>query len=510
MSKIQGTLPNYQKAPKLTSSKVNYAQRQSFGDAKADAADLEKKIIKSVTEHVDEDFKKNPIKRVSNFFAKVFNEHDSEIQNQLINATFTSTIAPFMIAKNPFSKQDDKTKQYTALRQPISAVIAISGGVAMTEAINRFNSIMSSEGYISTLDGRMCPDKTYLTAKFKKAFKEASNKQVFLDSCKPEDAEKSLTSSGAPKGKYKKACIKGFIKQEQDKRKKLFSALIGEHPDNISINEKTGEILLKGQENPIGKNIPKLTNGIELKAYLDKNNLYTRTLGDFMKSHFGFEFYEDGRMKPSTEKGKINSINAMDFLREVGLIGDKTKGDKGEINEDELKTIISIVRQENETEGQINKAFNSGALKEDGAKILADATGQQANRMDQMHSGVAKDEKIALGQFFSYFKNKGENVQDLMNMKMDKVLDRLSKIISSQNNTKFNPKANIMDYATNIISRKASIVEKNFANYNKFTGIGFNIITTAITCTILNWAYPRVVERLFPSLVKDDAKGGNK
>ena len=53
-------------------------------------------------------------------------QNDGEILNTVVTAVGTSVVAPIFIAGNPLSKEDKETKWYSAMRQPISAVIAFS------------------------------------------------------------------------------------------------------------------------------------------------------------------------------------------------------------------------------------------------------------------------------------------------------------------------------------------------------------------------------------------------
>lgn len=63
-----------------------------------------------------------------NFFTwldKVTKAKSDEIVNILVTAFGTGVIAPVVIAFNRFNHEDTNTKKYSALRQPISAVLAI-------------------------------------------------------------------------------------------------------------------------------------------------------------------------------------------------------------------------------------------------------------------------------------------------------------------------------------------------------------------------------------------------
>ena len=53
-------------------------------------------------------------------------QNDGEILNTLVTAVGTAVVAPIFIAGNPFSKEDKETKWYSAMRQTISAIIAMA------------------------------------------------------------------------------------------------------------------------------------------------------------------------------------------------------------------------------------------------------------------------------------------------------------------------------------------------------------------------------------------------
>ena len=71
----------------------------------------------------------------------------------------------------------------------------------------------------------------------------------------------------------------------------------------------------------------------------------------------------------------------------------------------------------------------------------------------------------------------------------------------------------------NITNGYKELVGSNYKSWNQFTKIGVGVfITLPITCTALNWVYPRFMDIFFPSLsgAKDkkhqseEKIGGNK
>ena len=61
-----------------------------------------------------------------NRFLTYAGEKQGEALNILVTAFGTAIVCPMFIRFNPFSKEDKQTKAYSAWRQPISAIIAVS------------------------------------------------------------------------------------------------------------------------------------------------------------------------------------------------------------------------------------------------------------------------------------------------------------------------------------------------------------------------------------------------
>ena len=229
-----------------------------------------------------------------------------------------------------------------------------------------------------------------------------------------------------------------------------------------------------------------------------------------MNEQFKIEFHEDGQLKKHVLDSKLKNIKAMDFLRKVGLIDEK-------VNEEGLIRFLSELRQEKETKNQIKKALNPNALAENGDELLARATGEQAARIGQLQvgEGFINSEKLTLGQFFNRLGMDMESLQSLMDKKIDKGFEFFTDMFKAKKLKGFNPETTIKTIGKKIMSNRSSRLGSDFDVFKTFVMIGFNLITTAVTCTALNWVYPRIVETLFPSLVKDDPskvkpEGGKK
>ena len=476
-----------------------FVSKQSFRGA---GVNLSTEVSKNISHDMAKLVEEKIYKKMSNinWISRLLAKHNGELQNQMINALFTTTLAPAFIAWNPLSKQDEKTKQYTALRQPISAAIAILGGFPITAMVNSYMNKISSEGHHKSIDLRIQPDIGYLKDRYKKENGIINGQKVDLNK---------------------------YIEIKQSENLNLFTDLIMEKPENIRIDEHTKiiSVLKKDVQNDkltwvkMGHDIPNLGKQSELNNYLTSNNLHKIKFSDFMRDEFKFEFFNDGIIKPHTINDKLQSVKAMEFLRRLGMV---TKKD---FNESDLNKLLSIARQRSTTEEEIKSAIKPKAFKPNGLQKFIEAFAKQSARITQGYLGeqVYRSESITLGQLFARFDYNEANLQKLMDGNMINILNEIKKQFNRADKNKFNTANIIQDFAKNIMHNKIAKTASYFKNYKTFVGIFANLFTTAVTCTVLNWAYPRIVERLFPNLVKDDKasneqkpktqtvqKGGNK
>lgn len=434
-----------------------------------------------------------------------------EVQNQLVTALFTTTLAPAMIVFNPMAKNKTKEdKKYLALRQPISALIALSGGLAMTKLSEHVLDKIYNEGVVESLDLRLKPNKDYLEGSFNKAFDDAKKNNQLKEFLTKYDGDVSsqLKASGMKGNKvskaYKHDCfMQGYLKKVQEQRLGFFTSLISEKPDNIKLDD-SGNIVVGGKNLQEGHLIktPNLSTQKELDAYLQKNNLFNITLGDLMKEKFGFEFYENAqgaeRYKVNINNDKLSKVKALDFLEEIGLIKEKS------VSETELKEVLQRFRQHNKA-GEYGELFGLEANKAEKALNLS---GADTSRNVQMTVGeqIGKAKSISLGQMLHQlgYKTSNGKIQGLMDKNMADALFELKGMLNGRLKGVDN-KADLKYFAKNLLGKAAATVGQNAGTHRYYITIFVNIFSTLVTCTVLNWAYPRLVEYFFPKLAH--AKG---
>lgn len=486
MSTIQPI--NYQNQPKLAKQNANYASAQSFGlnwlkpKAMGDYAKLgltgdEIEIAKTC---------EGKIVGAGTRLAEFLSRNESEVEKQLINAAFTSTLAPLVIGWNPFSKQDEETKKYMAVRQPISAVVAIAGGIALTMPIESWFARRCSMGGNQWLDLRMAPDKSYLKKQVKKE--------------NPGIKGKALATK---------------IEEKQKEVKNFFANLISEEPENISIDNGKVKIDVTDGK-PLVMEIPNIIDKPQLDAYLEKHSLHKRSFRDFLKETIGLELFDDGEIKPGAWKETENNVSAMDFLRKIGIAGKATQVGEKCFDEDHLRKTLGLYRQEKTTIPEVEREAGKGAFKN--TKGVVQAIIKETVRNDQMMKGKDfADETATLGQLFFrlQLQDQDDRLNQLMKLNIADALDELAEPLRIHKISGFKLTADVKDFAKNIIENKSEILTKRFKVYKDFFSIGSNLLIVAATCTALNWIYPRFVETFLPNLVKSDkkpqdVKGGNK
>lgn len=494
MSKIQAV--NYQNQPKLAPTQANHASAQSFGHSflkpKAigeykDLTVAEREIAKACEEKI--------VGRGTRF-VEWLAKNESEIEKQLINALFTATLAPLVIGWNPFSKQDEQTKKYMAVRQPISAVVAIAGGVLLTSPIESWFSNRAANGGIKGLDLRMTPDKSILAKQIRKEdpyYHKGRLGKWFL--------------TKAQKGKLEKD-----VEARQKEIKEFFANLISEDPNKIKFAD--GKINI-GVEGVKPRAIPNITSQAQLDAYLNKHSLHRRKFGDFLKETIGLELFDGGEFKPGAWKEKAKDLTAMEFMRKIGIAGNATKVGEEGFDENHLKKVLGLSRQEKTTIPEVEREVGKGRW--ENPKGVVEALIKETVRIDHMMAGKeGENETATLGYLLHRMEIREDKVQGIMNKNVAKALGIFKGPLQKFKIENFKQNAELKDFAKNIIANKAEILSKNFKAYKDYFSIGSNLIIVAATCTALNWIYPRFVETFLPSLVSkseskpEEAKGGNK
>ncbi len=436
-----------------------------------------------------------------------------EIGGILITALGTGLVAPIFIGFNPFvkapknatpeqKKENENTKLYTAMRQPISAALAIVFQASVQKYIDKgldqvFNNPNISKYARTNLDQQELNTKTYIQSKVKKAMKKD--------------------------GETKPSLIKSMFSKEAKEQRKAYVKNYNAKVENIQ-NEQVDNIARKFQE----------TGKINIgERYLDWQST-SKLVNDQIDSYI-----KDARALQKTPEKIAKYINRAELLTnneagirnvfgqisEQNVTADVQKLLAKESNPD-IKTLLQEILNKPEdlrysrvqrTLQRIDciKTMCGGEFTRDKYKnALVERNGILADRIVEL-TGAKLDTKTAdqkavkgaiekIAQQCS-FKDVDGSIQRSVLCDTDTFGKDLSKITKK--------------VYKDITKGYKKLVENNYKSWNQFTKIGVGVfITLPITCTALNWVYPRFMDIFFPSLSGADEKkpeqaqkiGGNK
>ena len=436
-----------------------------------------------------------------------------EIGGILITALGTGLVAPIFIGFNPFvkapknatpeqKKENENTKLYTAMRQPISAALAIVFQASVQKYIDKgldkvFNNPKISKYARTNLDQQELNTKTYIQSKVKKAMKKDGETKPSLI--------KSLFSKEAKA--QRKAYVENFNAKVEN--------IQNEQIDNIARKfQETGKINI-GERYLGWQSTSKLVND-QIDSYIQDARALQKTPEKIAK------YINRAELLTNNEAGIRNVFGQ---ISEQNVTGNVQKLLAKESNPD-IKTLLQEILNKPEdlrysrvqrTLQRIDciKTMCGGEFTRDKYKnALVERNGILADRIVEL-TGAKLDTKTAdqkavkeaiekIAQQCS-FKDVEGSIQRSVLCDTDTFGKDLSKITKK--------------VYKDITKGYKKLVENNYKSWNQFTKIGVGVfITLPITCTALNWVYPRFMDIFFPSLSGADEKkpeqaqkiGGNK
>lgn len=463
-----------------------------------------------------------------------------EIGGILITALGTGLVAPIFIGTNPFvkapkgaSKEEKQdvinTKWYTAMRQPISAALAIMFQVSALKPIDKyldkkFNIEENSQFVNLHMDQSRLNNKSFIKTLVNKEFKDANKKKPSLFRIFSDGYKNTMEARKAYTKAYDER-VSEIGKEQLDKLAKEFF--------------NTGEITI-GSRKLDNKTIAKLIN---------------RNIDDYITDAKNLQIDDKG-LSYYSERANI-LINNEEYLRKLFKNVPESDAEveafvknlqSKETNNDVKKLLDEIL----ERPSDIRRSRIMRTLSRiDSIKTLCENPHKYDKYLEKMERrnsifdrAVLKLIKKKIGNPYSF--DKYLEAMSRRNAELDKVITRLSlcKIQNPDSATKSTVTQTI-DHIAEICNFKnkkllASIVhdtttfalekdellpkiykdvtksykkfiEKKYKGVNQISKIAIGVcITLPITCTALNWVYPRLMELLFPKLAGVKKEGGNK
>jgi len=373
-----------------------------------------------------------------------------EVPNIIINAVGTGLVAPIFIKYNCLSKTDDDTRSYSALRQPISAALAVITQAGVVIPVNAFISKMSNEG-------------RYKDTNF--------NKSGYQD---VDHIAKGLRRKEQPG--FNKARIIELAEQKQlEQLESLVKQL-----------EETGTIEVKSN----GKIIT-----LDKKAVEELIDKTSRSMIEHIDENI--KRYDGEKRAAQIQRGEFyrtNGKKAQETFKEIA--GEATKAKNNKQLKKWLSAKVKAMKKAKEPSELIN-IVNEIVQYPDIKTIIG-----KIKKVSQKCSVFSKCEtKDAVRTI----------VQDEISESI-KALETKRKILETIQAETKEAKSNIKEifkkgkglgktnFAYEVIQKHLGDINESVKGKKQLFGLGVSLAILPVTCSILNYVYPRFVEAFFPQL----------
>ena len=417
---------------KVNSVNNSVYQKQSFNAPSFRGKGLDPRI----TEYLDKNSGK--VSKFLNFVGA----NQGEALNIIVTAVGTAIICPLFIAFNPFSKEDEKTKQYSAWRQPISAVIALATQLTITKW---FNDWFANAACTRNKDGSPrfaranligCPPERELKIRIKREHPEYDKKQIAAEVKKRQlDAEKSEISRMRKLMKdkpieYKELVCQDYINQAKEKFFDEFK-----ESNKAEIEKKFGKPLDDIWSLKLNKHLNKMLD--DKAKSLGKD---TQTL-----------------LQETAEKLVERDVTSETVVKKtIRFLKSKNADIQKAIDTCTPENIAQIIKDQG-----LDTKFPYGMNAEDIAKDIKE-------KLDHIREWECEKQM----KDFKSVKNLGENYEDILhNVKIKK-----------------------------LVKSRLSDAKRVFKTQNTQLGLVVTLATLPFTCGFLNWSYPRIMEKIMPEM----------
>lgn len=375
-------------------------------------------------------------------------KNSSEKSTILATAIGTAFVAPIFIAFNPFSKEDKDTKTYSAARQPISAIITVFTQIFINNKFNRWLDRLAStakDGRFKDIDLSKKPSASYLKQEIKHANPYMDNKKVMEQ-----------------------------VKQKQNNV--LYSYIDDERKRLMGKDPKELEAFIKSKANENAETLAKDPKYIQAKKDLE---YFT------YEKMIGLEDYKAAREEIELEI-KHNGKNLSKKQLKASIKAETTEE---KVKERAIKIVERKVEAETKSKWETARAIKSGTKIED---LLVDS----------------KSKKGAIENEIKAAKESGNHIIIELKEQLDVVNKRIEKLEKDGINTSKKYVGKTYEDALKMVKIKKyingtlSFAEERLSKMKSWGGIIVSLATLPFTCGLLNWAYPRLMEKFMPEVSK--------
>lgn len=558
MNRIESSKFYYpQNYSKNNHKKTDLAAGQSFTSLPSDAAkDLSKLQENVIYDTLIKEYMGGKKHLWMGDFLNMLSRTAGEMQNIWIIGAGTAFVAPIFIAHNPLSKEDKNSKKYSAWRQPISAVIAMATSLGINYPIAQWFNKAAKEGRIERFNMKAAPPKDYIRTRYTKIERHLKHGRS-LDKLGPKEKELLIKAGGMDiktleefQGKYPSYEVlvsKVYETTKTDYAKELLDPGNKKGLRNMTLKEFliTNLGFEEDYVNPEYLNPDNVKQKIvEIKGMtfikeLGIDELDENTLRKYLGEHFYKEKFDRilqhsdefsasifNKFSDAISNPKIE-FKTLDERKLAEIFSDSTKN-----GTDVLKVMhtyfIKIAEENKDRELQF-KEFKK--IVNDYFKTTPFTSSQkkQISRIGELLiPGKIKDEEtIPLKLLLKVLKIDDDFYKntEVLNQTMAEFLTWIDREMDIQflkalkdegynalkhPITRLSSEERLLQFAKQIGTNIAKKGENALKSYSKVQGIVLSLLVLPASCTALNWAYPRFMNKFRPELAKSkaDSKGG--
>lgn len=480
----QNTMPKRQYANSNFISNINTISQDNVNFQGNAAAAAIPKASHSVAE-----IKAELMKLLPSYFKGMQRLKNSmgEFQNIVINSIGTGLIAPLLIKYNFLSKTDEDTRTYTAWRQPVSAVLAILTQALVTLPFEYVIKTMVNNGEFGIkYNSTFAPDEKLL------------RKEIIKNN---------------PQKKFSKSELDTLVKEKQKKKlKELVNTLLTENKIKFSKYNDPNLVSLPDEElRQLA--IDTISDELALEQKELKKSYKEKTPAKLQRADFYRTYPEESLNLLVEVNQKVDASKSDKELR--SFLKRKMKTLRQEKAHPELITMLQEMYDRHSYYNKKSKQRRTSLVELVKKKVVG---------MLEAHSCYSKytDFESLQEQIISEGKKRVNDLDGSIT-----VLDRAKKMLEKNPQTTINEiyeyikkevaargiESRFEDFKLpeRMIARLGKIVQSNASALKQMSSLVVSLAMLPVTCSLLNWTYPRFMDMVFPNLSnkKHDTESSN-
>lgn len=420
-------------------------------------------------------------------FLMWLNKNNGENLNNTVTAIGTTGVAPFFIAFNPFSKEEKNSKAYTALRQPVSAIITLGTQLFVMSNYNKWIDKHAAYLGVDEMDLAAKPPESVVKPRAKGDY------AAYYSECMKTGVEPE------PKQKW----IANRVRQIQDEAYYTTLEKLRANADSLDIKlEDTVKLdLLNKKRNECFKQV--LRDSFDFpESELDKLGSYS----DFLKKN-GKKACKALELDHQTVREAVDTEAmrlAVEAVRKSILLEAKVKLQtsiyKSELQQELSQKLLDLKAKPTTKELVSPKGIKTPAdiLQEKTAAVKSELYQNLLDKLKVQYEQIAEkavgtlsdDEIVAKHVYEKLLKYIDEPIDGLKSHGTD--LEQVCKSVT------------IKKFLINRINKS----EAKLKGWKNRSGMIVGLLILPATCGLLNWAYPKFMKKFFPKL--SEAKEASK